>query len=130
MENHLINQYFDEIESSLLNSVIVDSYTVIRKDVSDFAGKIRIRVLLINEDLIDSFEYVIINSGEIITKKYHIHWQDKEANLKNRWDNAPHHKELQNFPHHVHSHDNIKPFKGTKIPNFLLILKKIEIDFK
>jgi len=39
-------------------------------------------------------------------RDYSYHWQ-KGGKLLKRWDNAPHHKELHNFPHHVHEGENI-----------------------
>lgn len=126
MENPVINQYFDQIESNLISSAAVDTYTVIRKDISDIAGKIRIRVFLKNSELLDLFEYVVENSSEIVIKKYRFHWQDKETNLKKRWDNAPHHKELSNFPHHVHYPDRVEALKSKTFPNTILIIENIE----
>jgi hypothetical protein len=35
--------------------------------------------------------------------KYSFHWQDVAGNLICRWDNAPHHPELDNFPYHAHT---------------------------
>jgi len=39
-------------------------------------------------------------------RDYSYHWQ-KGDELMKRWDNAPHHKELPDFPHHVHEGANI-----------------------
>lgn len=36
------------------------------------------------------------------TRKYAYHWQDRKAQLMSRWDNAPHWKALQSYPHHQH----------------------------
>ncbi len=34
--------------------------------------------------------------------RYSYYWLDSENNLKIGWDNAPHHKNLETFPHHKH----------------------------
>ena len=39
-------------------------------------------------------------------REYAYHWQ-KDGRLIRRWDNAPHHKGLPNFPHHVHDDRNV-----------------------
>ena len=57
-------------------------------------------------------------------KKYHFHWQDENNNLKRRWDNAPHHRELDNFSHHVHYPDKIKSFED--IPNIFYVIQEVE----
>lgn len=46
----------------------------------------------------------------------------EEKRLITRWDNAPHHPEIETFPHHIHEGDNIKP---TKEPTFVEILEKV-----
>ncbi len=35
-------------------------------------------------------------------RKYSYHWQNKKGELICRWDNAPYHKNISTFPHHVH----------------------------
>jgi len=44
-----------------------------------------------------------------------------------RWDNAPHHSELENFPHHLHFEGEIRP---STEPYFMDIIKKIEETIK
>ena len=36
-------------------------------------------------------------------RKYAYHWQNKEGQLIDRWDNAAHWKELKSYPHHRHA---------------------------
>lgn len=65
-------------------------------------GFIRIRAELFNGDLFEAFEFVVAKPHEIQTLTYRIHWQRREGGPKRRWDNALHHREIPNFPHHVH----------------------------
>jgi hypothetical protein len=39
-------------------------------------------------------------------REYSYHWQKNEKLIR-RWDNAPHHKDLPNFPHHVHESSDV-----------------------
>ena len=39
--------------------------------------------------------------GKALTR-YSYYWLDVRNNLKIGWDNSPHHKRLENFPHHKH----------------------------
>ncbi|PDV97963.1 toxin-antitoxin system TumE family protein [Candidatus Chloroploca asiatica] len=34
--------------------------------------------------------------------RYSYYWLASDASLKIGWDNVPHHRELENFPHHKH----------------------------
>jgi Family of unknown function (DUF6516) len=36
------------------------------------------------------------------TRKYAYHWQDREGQLRSRWDNAPHWPGVTSYPHHQH----------------------------
>ena len=55
-------------------------------------------------------ERVVVESGKCGATKYRHHWQNKSGMLKKRWDNAPHHPQLDSFPDHVHdgSEENVK----------------------
>ncbi|MHC1599291.1 MAG: toxin-antitoxin system TumE family protein [Candidatus Methanospirareceae archaeon] len=59
-------------------------------------------------------------------RNYSYHWQKRDTVIK-RWDNAPHHKELPNFPHRVHGGGEILP--GSAV-NLIDILVHIETELK
>jgi len=40
--------------------------------------------------------------------RYSYYWLDAENRLKIGWDNSPHHKRLENFPHHKHIGEQAK----------------------
>jgi len=52
---------------------------------------------------------------------YSYHWLNAEKNVILRWDNAPHHREIETFPHHVHEGAEIKP---SAEPSFAMIIRK------
>jgi hypothetical protein len=37
------------------------------------------------------------------TRKYAYHWQSQEGQFISRWDNAPHWKAVESYPHHRHA---------------------------
>jgi len=123
--NSLIKEYFSEIELRLLEKPIYKAYEIIRKDILYSEAKIRLKIKLANDDWVEIFEYLYELSGKLIPSKYSYHWQDGEGNLKKRWDNAPHHKGLENFPHHIHFDDSSVD-SNVQIPNILNILDEIE----
>ena len=67
------------------------------------------------------FHFKEILLGE--KRHYRFHYMDERNNLISRWDNAPHHKELRTFPHHVHFPDGVKENKPVKLID---VLDKIE----
>jgi Family of unknown function (DUF6516) len=97
-----VEEYFDGVERLFLLSPVVLSSSVREREERLQEGFIRIRAELSNGDLFEAFEFVVAKPHEILTLTYRIHWQGREGDLKRRWDNARHHGELPNFPHHVH----------------------------
>jgi len=120
-----ITKYFEQIEAKILQSSFIDSYEIIRKEVIENEGKIRIKITFKKEFLADLFEYIEFKSNKIKVKKYHFHLQDTNNKLVCRWDNAPHHKGLPNFPHHIHFHNDV--VTNTNIPNLLQIIGEMEV---
>ncbi len=59
-------------------------------------------------------------------REYSYHWQIK-GKLVKRWDNAPHHKDLPNFPHHVHEGNQVMPSIDVNLTD---ILVHIEAEIK
>ena len=103
--NPLIEKYFNEIEICLIENPLIRSYDIIRREISPNDGKIRIQAFLNDGGYLELFEYVIERKGELEIAKYSIHWQDRAGQLIRRWDNAPHHPDLPNAPHHLHYAD-------------------------
>ena len=56
-------------------------------------------------------------------RHYRFHYMDERNNLISRWDTAPHHKDLKNFPYHVHLPDAVTESKRV---TFIDVLDKIE----
>jgi len=103
--NSIITKRFDLVEEWLLASSVVVSYEIIRRDISLLDGKFRIKVTFSDDSSAELFEYATISKASIHILKYSSHWQDKNGNLINRWDNAPHHPDLLGAPHHRHNSD-------------------------
>ena len=82
----------------LKTSPIIKNY-----DILDFkSGKefyyIKAKTTL--QDDSNLFIREFISSSKYI---YAYHWQAKNGHIIMRWDNAPHHPNLETFPHHKHS---------------------------
>ena len=83
----------------------------------------RVRVTLLDGSLIHCVEQARGLAGRVHTEKYSFHWQTAEGALICRWDNAPHHRELPGFPHHLHvgnetqvfTHDPVTVFELTEL---------------
>ncbi len=54
-------------------------------------------------------------------REYSYHWQ-KNDKLMRRWDNAPHHKNLPNFPYHVHDNRSVTSSEDLNLADVLAFI--------
>ena len=103
--NPSIEQHFDAIEARLIQSPMVVSYHVVRREVAQSDGKLRVQTTLSDGGALELFEYVVWAEAHVRLVRYSFHRQDADRNLRQRWDNAPHYPTLPYAPHHVHTRD-------------------------
>lgn len=63
--------------------------------------------------------------GQLLVR-YSYYWLDNRDRLKVGWDNAPHHEQLENFPHHKHMGEQARqePSYETRLEDVMVILEK------
>ncbi len=115
----MISDYFDFLKRVAKNHPSVKNFRLIREFIGVDKGFIRFVIELRDNSEIHVFEYV--NSG-LHKIDYSYHWQNKDKRLITRWDNAPHHRDIDTFPHHVHEGDSVNPSNEL---TFVEILNKI-----
>ena len=120
-----ILKFFDTVESRLLESPAFKSYQIISREVAFSEGKLRIRCPLRDGGIAEFFVYVTETEGHLRFLKYSFHWQDVQARLIRRWDNAPHYPDLPNAPHHVHASDGVVSGVDDP-PDIFDVIKEIE----
>ncbi|MFQ6056656.1 MAG: DUF6516 family protein, partial [Methanosarcinales archaeon] len=82
-------------------AILSDSDIVVEVNIKKILIETTFELIKANAKIIDgSVLYIsdIIGEG---WRNYSYHWQ-KNNELIMRWDNAPHHRDLPNFPHHIH----------------------------
>lgn len=90
-------------------------------------GYLRVRVDLGDDGFLEMAEYFVIDASSVAVKRYRHQWMDRSQTILNkRWDNAPHHPELQSFPHHVHegSESNVVSGKAMSITDVIVYLEQ------
>jgi len=115
----MIEDYFEFLKRVANKNPSVNKLRLIKQFVGINRGYIRFVVELRDVTELHVFEYIDSGMRKI---DYSYHWQDKDKRLIKRWDNAPHHREIETFPHHIHDGEEIKP---STEPNFVEILRMI-----
>jgi len=57
-------------------------------------------------------------------KRYSYYWLNPANQLKVGWDNAPHHTQLENFPHHKHigQQENMQPSTEVNLEEVMVVI--------
>lgn len=107
-----------EILNFLSLSKIVKDFIIL--DIKQFNDGfyLKIKVELKDNSIVHIKEYV-----DTYERNYSYHWQDVNGNQIIRWDNAPHHKDITTYPHHLYKDDKV--FESYDI-DYISIFKVIE----
>lgn len=98
----MLEDYLDGVVQELVISYFVSSFKVLKREIGEEDGYIRIKCNLSNRDILEFAEYIRIIKNMIHLETYSFHWQDADGKLVKRWDNVKHHKEVNTYPFHLH----------------------------
>ena len=61
-----------------------------------------------------------------VLKRYSYYWLNSTNELKVGWDNAPHHRQMESFPHHKHAGrpGNLQPSRETSLEEVMRVVQK------
>lgn len=102
----MINEYLKKLEELISASPEVIDVEIIRKSIWDTGlekvALFRYKLTMSDKSLFELTERLVEEKGTLSTNKYRHHWQSSDGQVIKRWDNAPHHPEIDTFPHHLH----------------------------
>jgi len=111
--------YYIKIESLIKEFPLIMHFSVNFDEITDYAGSIKGELELVNGSMLYFFEFVEIQNSIPILVKYKYQWQSPDGDLLKRWDNAPHHRELNTFPDHVHDPDGVHSSPAMNLKSIL-----------
>lgn len=106
-----------EIIRCLEKNNVVKDFEVLAFEIFEGGFYIKIKATLIDNTELHIREYSDVNERD-----YSYHWQDSNNKLLIRWDNSEHHKQVETYPHHVHSDDNILPSYAISCEEILKVI--------
>jgi hypothetical protein len=102
-----IAEYFEAIKERLLVVSFVLDFKILKQVDRSKNGHFRARATFSDNSKLEFSEFVEQDANEEIQLvTYSYHWSDENDNLIQRWDNALHFQNLENFPHHVHVNED------------------------
>lgn len=120
----MIEDYIQGILQELFVRPVVSSFKILKIEVGDEDGYIRVKCILSNSDILEFAEYLQVRKNKIYIETYSFHWQTADGRLVKRWDNVEHHKKIDTFPYHIHLSN------GKVIGSGLMTLKKVLTDIE
>ena len=120
-----IPECFEELVEFALLHPAVEALHIRGRAIFATKGYVRLRMNLRAQELVEVFVYLVVEEEEVYLKDYSVHWQRADGSLMQRWDNAPHHPELENFPYHTHrSEDVVEATPSLQWEDILRLLKE------
>jgi hypothetical protein len=119
----LITEYFQKIESQIAECVHIIETSLLKDKRSLHIGIIEGELTFADESVLHFIEFVNVKET-VEVYKYSYHYQDRNGNLIFRYDMAPHHREVETFPHHKHIYSD--KVMGTSAPVLAKVLDEID----
>jgi len=108
-------EYIESIISRIAALEFVAKTNLLREFSNTQKGHLRMRIAFTDGSFLEFYEYVETDESDIRVITYAYHWSTTDGNLIQRWDNTPHHPELENFPHHVHLGETVTAGRALNI---------------
>ncbi|VVB96048.1 Uncharacterised protein [uncultured archaeon] len=100
-------EYYSQIEDVIKDCPIITNFSTEFDEIDVHIGYLKGRLELVDGSVLYFIEYVEIKDNEANRIKYKYQWQFENGEMITRWDNVPHYKEIDTFPHHMHSEKGV-----------------------
>ena len=80
------------------------------------------QLTIIDSSALEIAIFATESRGTVSVDKYRLHYMNNAGQMLFRYDNAPHHPEIESHPHHKHAPDKINP---SNMPSMRDILNEI-----
>lgn len=100
-------EYYSQIETTINDCPIVTHFSTEFDEIDQFVGYFKGKLDLMDGSILHFIEFIEIENEIVNRLKYKYHWQSENGELIERWDNVPHHREIDTFPHHKHDNKGV-----------------------
>jgi len=107
---------------------IASSSAILSSDIQKHFGSegetvyLKGHLLFIDSSILEIAIFAVAPHNTLSIDKYRLHYMNRAGQMLFRYDNAPHHPEIDSYPHHKHTPDRIIP---TTMPNLRDVLNEI-----
>jgi hypothetical protein len=115
-----MNKYFNSIKETIQKNSDIIVFDNIKFESENLLGTYLIKGII---HFVNGSSLEFLEADFFSKHKYRFHYTDIKKNIIFRYDNAPHHKELSDFPFHKHLPNN-KVISYKKV-NLKIVLEEI-----
>ena len=102
-----VREYYSQIEGTINNCSIVTHFSIDLDEIDQHIGYLKGELELIDGSVLHFIEFIEIQKKTANRLKYKYHLQSENGDLIRRWDNVPHHQEIDTFPNHMHDEKGV-----------------------
>lgn len=119
-----IEDYFELARQAISECGIIISQSICFDARTPYLGYIKGQIIFTDSSELHFREYVDVRTGDL-KEDYSYHYQNSAGEMIFRYDNTPHHPEVETHPHHKHLVERKKPIAVT-VPSLKDVLDEIE----
>ena len=121
----LLQDYFAEIRRTIrgFTGIHVERYQ--EQLLTPTRANLRVKLRLPDKSFLEISEALAAEETTITWLSYLYHWQDPTGHLVLRYDNAPHHPEIETFPHHKHVAETAEASQRPSLPDLLNDIRRL-----
>ncbi|RLC14904.1 MAG: hypothetical protein DRI57_13720 [Deltaproteobacteria bacterium] len=98
----MINSHFQAVEKTINDDPLVITFDLERIYTSQIRAYIKGKINFADGTSLALFQHVQIAENGLDITDYRYHYMNADGQMIFRYDNAPHHREIETFPHHKH----------------------------
>jgi hypothetical protein len=104
----VIQRFVENIEKTIASSSIVLASNI-QKHFDPTLETIYLKghLLILDSSILEIAVFATESQKTLSIEKYRLHYTDSAGHMIFRYDNAPHHPEIDSYPHHKHTPDKI-----------------------
>ncbi len=119
-------EYYSQIEAIIKECPIITRFSIDFDEIDIHIGYLKGKTELIDGSTLYFIEYVEIQDNDANRLKYKYQWQSENGGLIARWDNVPHHQEIDTFPIHMHDDKGVHASQNVDLKAVIdVIIEKI-----
>ncbi len=125
-----LQRYFDRLYTILTSREdwVIEALHI-DEIVPDQEGLIDGRLRFWDASLLEFSEALSVRNMILVKTRYAYHYQNSQRQLVFRYDNAPHHSQINTFPHHKHVVNpttQIERIESTTVPDLTEVFREID----